>query len=511
MNTARTRWRATTGSVRARGATAALLAVLLAASVTAACTPFPEDADPYRLWVSIGEGQMTLDWVSPDGQPGHEYEVQYLTEQSGWIDLPRTTSTSATFDTPLNRTRYTFRVRTAANGGTPPGAFSRLVSAVYVDLLLPVIRIDTDGRQPILDRENYVRGSMTLDPKGSGYAPYSGTIDIRGRGNSTWKYPKKPYRIRLDTSSPLMGIASNRHWVLLANFLDRSQVRSWVAGELGKQATNLAWTPTFRHVEVVLNGDYVGVYQLTEHVRIGSNRVAINSMSPSHTSGSELTGGYLLEIDGRLEENNEPGFRTARTVPVVIKDPDPAQPEQFNYIRNYVQSFENALFSSQFTDPSVGYRSFVDVGSYIDHYLVQELTRNQDVFWSSTYFYKPRNEKIRFGPLWDFDASVGTTRAAVESPPEGWRARDRGTWVQRFFRDPAFVQEVIDRWDALKPGFDALPAQTEALGESLRPAIANDQARWWNYEQTPADEPQFIREWLETRIAWMDAQYHPTG
>lgn len=479
----------------------ALVTALVA--VISACTPPPEP-DTFRLRTSLGEGEIVVAW---DGSSG-PYDVQ-VGDDTGWSPLVTTSDTSTVFTDVTNRSVYRFRVREAAKSGKPAGSWSPAVAAFYVELLLPVVRIDTNGGAPILDRDNYVPGTISIDPNGSAYAAYSGTMGIRGRGNSTWAYPKKPYRVKLDTKSPIMGIASEKDWVLLANYLDRSQLRTVAAMEASR-ATDVLYTSTLRHVEVILNGRYDGVYVLTQHNELGPDRVDITEMEPEDISGTEVTGGYRLEIDARLEENDEPGFRTTKNVPVVVKDPDPAAPEQMTYIRNYVQSFEDALFSANFKDPVDGYRKYADSASFVDHYLVQELTSNQDYFFSSTFMTKERGDDlIRFGPHWDFDNSMGSIRGASEFPAEGWWARQRPRpWINRIFQDETLHQEIVERWDELKPAFDQIAADLLPQGAALEEAILNDALRW-SYTPHESDSPEFLNDWMTTRIAWIDAQLHP--
>lgn len=500
-------------AVRPRRSAARVAVVLstLLIGLAAACTipPPTPTPDAYGFRVALGDGAMVLSWHAPEGTDPESYDIQVITaEDPTWSDLLTTPDTSATLTGLENGVRYTYRVRSSAAPGVAPGAWSKSIPRYYFELNLPIIRIDTENDAPILDKENYVPGSVTLDPNGSAYAPYSGTLGIRGRGNSTWKYPKKPYRMKLDTKSSLMGMPAERDWVLLANFVDQSQLRSWVAGQ-ASNATDLAFTPTYdRFVEVVLNGDYLGVYQLTQHMELGSDRIDITEMEDTDNQGVELTGGYRLEIDGRLEENNEPGFRTQKNVPVVVKDPDPMTAQQRNYIRSYVQQFENTLFGENMADPVDGYRKYLDLHSFIDYYLVQELTRNQDVYWSSTYFTKERGEdQFRFGPIWDFDRSMGTEKGVVPQPPDGWHARTKGAWTRQIFRDDTMLPELADRWNELKPSFDAIVPQIVPLGQSLRPAIESDATRW-GYSMLESDSPEFLRQWLTERIAWMDSQFN---
>ena len=195
----------------------------------------------------------------------------------------------------------------------------------------------------------------------------------------------------------------------------------------------------------------------------------------------------------------------------MVKDPDPATPEQRNYIRGYVRAFERALFAPNFTDPVDGYRKYLDVDSFIDHYLVQELTRNQDVFWSSTFFTKERGDDLfRFGPVWDFDRSMGTLQGSVLAEPEGFRARGRGPWSRQIFKDPTFVQQVAQRWQELRDDFLTIPGMLLTKGAELRPAIRSDLVKW-NYPSTDdlheTDTPEFLAQWLTQRIAWLDTQY----
>ena len=496
---------------RARTVVAASLAMLLVAVAAACVPPNPVPTpNPFGLRTVLGDGSIDLTWHEPaEGAPaGYDVQVLVGAGTGGWQNLGSTEETSSSFTDVSNRERYSFRVRSAAGAGEPAGLWSPPVATIYVDLLLPVLRIDTQGDAPILDKDNYVPGTVELDPNGTDFEPYSGTMGIRGRGNSTWTYIKKPYRMKLDTKSELMGMAAEKDWALLANYVDRSQLRNWAAMQ-ASEATSLAYTPTIQHIEVVLNGQYQGVYTITQHNEIGEDRINITEMEDTDNSGVELTGGYRLEIDARLEENNEPGWRTPRGVPVVVKDPDPTTPQQSSYIRNLVNAFESSMFASNFADPVNGFRKYLDMENFIDNYLVLELTRNQDAFFSSTFFTKERGEDFfRFGPVWDFDNSMGNHLAVTDLPPEGWWARTRGPWMNRVFLDPTLHAEVAERWNDLKPAFEAIGDEMEALGNSLSPAIDNDAAKW-RYERHETDAPAAVDDWLDARIAWLDAQFNP--
>ncbi len=488
---------------------AAAAAVATVAVIAAACgTPAGPPAQGNGLPVLrsyLGESSIDLSWDLTEHGVQGGYEIQVASSGVPWSTVERTNGTSTSFTDVVPGTTYGFRIGAAVDGG-PTTLWGPTINVRFYDLVLPVIRIDTEDAAPVADKENYVPATMTLDPNGSEYAAFSGTLGIRGRGNSTWLEPKKPYRLRLDTKSPLMDIASNRHFVLLANAIDRSQLRTFAASELA-HSTDLAWTPTYRHVEVILNGQYDGVYQLSEHIRPDPDRVDIDELGPDDNSGHELTGGYLLEVDQRLEENDEPGFRTARdNYPIVVKEPDPMTPEQRDYITSHVQEFEDRLYSPNYTDPVDGYRPYLDVDAFIDHYLVQEVTANMDGFRYSTFFSKARgDDRLRYGPIWDFDQSMGSARSWRPLNPTGWQHQNSSLWTQRLLSDPSFRAELDARWDELQPVFAQLPAQLATLGQELAPAIANDGHRW-NYSLVDADTPSFLSTWLTTRLNWIDTQ-----
>jgi hypothetical protein len=466
------------------------------------CTvPEPAYVTP-PIHIELVSGGLELSWPETASGQSFGYELLSKIDGGAWAPLATPASNSFTFGDVTPRTTYWFKVRSLKAPGAATNPFSDSVSAMYVEPALPVVRISTVGYKPVTSKETYLPGTMTIDPNGSGFAPYSGSMQIKGRGNSTWKLAKKPFKVKLDSKSAILGMPTEKDWVLLANYMDRSQLRTWTAMSMSQQ-TGLAWTPRCRHVEVIYNGSYNGAYQLCEQVEVSKDRVNITAMDEQDIASPEVTGGYLMELDTRLEENHEPGWRTAHDVPVVVKDPEPPTAEQWDYIKGYIDTFEDRLFSTEYTDPVEGYAPYLDVDAFIDHWILQEVARNGDGFWSSTYFTKERgDDHLRFGPLWDFDRSMGSFWTDKPQPPEGWYARGHGRWTNRLFTDPAFVDAVHQRWAELAPGFAAMAPQIDTLGAELAPAVDNDAARW-GYTKQPEDEPAFISNWLTTRIQWM--------
>lgn len=377
---------------------------------------------------------------------------------------------------------------------------------------LPVLAITTAGGAPI-GRDDYVDAQMTLEGDGFNHA---GALQIRGRGNSTWLMDKKPYRVKLDQKTPLLGMPSSKHWVLLANHADKTLLRNYVAFEAG-QRLGMAWTPRSRFVDVQLNGAYLGVYQLTEQIRIDRDRVNIPELTPGDITRPAISGGYLLELDGRRDCAPAVQFDTF-LVPFCIDNPDEETlaPEQYAYIASYVRNTEAAIYSPYFADPVNGYAAWIDTASFIDWYLVNELLKNQDARdGSSIWNFKDRGGKFARGPLWDFDIAAGNLFHGVKNDPYGWWIRG-GHWYVRLFEDPAFRAAVRARWDALKASqidtlLDAIDQQADvygaAFGANFGPWPVLTEILWPNAVVAGSYEGEiaYLKDWLTQRIAWMDA------
>jgi len=382
---------------------------------------------------------------------------------------------------------------------------------------LPIVRIVTQNEAPIVSKDDYVRATLTIDPNGTGEAAVSVPLRIRGRGNSTWAMPKKPYKLKLDDKASFLGMPSDKDWVLLANYSDKSLLRTRVAFELGDRV-GLPWSPRSRFVELFINDQYQGTYQLGEGVKVAKKRVDIPEPDEDEISEPEITGGYLLEVDARLD--GDVFFFTNVGLPILIDTPEAPAPEQYEYIRDYVLRTENAIYAPDFADPETGYAHYVDVDSFVHWYLVNEIFKNNDAaFYSSCWMYKQRDGKLFMGPLWDFDIGAGNVNYNGNDNPIGWYIRD-SLWISRLFEDPAFEARVKTRWNELKASqFDTILDFIDESATSLALASSNNFERWPILDQyvwpnavvtgSYEGEVQYLRDWLETRIAWMDAQFNP--
>lgn len=385
---------------------------------------------------------------------------------------------------------------------------------------LPVLAITTDNGLEITSREDYVTARITITDE-AGAVLTDTTTEIRGRGHSTWNYPKKPYRLKLTAKAALLGMPSNRHWVLLANYVDKSLVRTEAVFALSERM-GFAWTPRTRPVVVRFNGDYRGIYLLTEHIRIDPARVNINELKVGDTALPAISGGYLIEIDERLGEDYCPESIRSRAN-FCFSNPetllDPAWSAQKAWIDAYLAETESALYGPNFADPATGYAAYIDVAAAVDWYLVNEFVKNVDSnFFSSVWLYKPRGGKLTFGPVWDFDLAMGNANFGTGNDPTGWRTRS-AAWFTRMFEDPAFAARVKARWQQLR----ADGTINSVFGTIDRRAAFYDQVQVANFERWPIldtviplvrpvtgsypTQVTAVKDWMLLRRDWMDQQF----
>jgi len=372
------------------------------------------------------------------------------------------------------------------------------------DTRLPVVVIHTENKADIKDKENWISGTMTIDGINK-FDNYAGTMSIRGRGNSTWTYPKKPFAIKLDNKSDILGMPSHKRWILLANYMDRTLMRNKIASEISK-VTDLEWTPRGEFVEVMLNDVHLGNYYLCEHIKLDKNRVDITEMKASDIDEESITGGYLIEMDLYYDEVNK--FRSEICdLPVMLKEPEEIQPQQFEYIQNYINSFERALYSEDFAITRE-YASYIVDTTFVDWWIVMELTRNFEASHpKSCYIYKDRSGSLKAGPVWDFDWGTFTHKS-------DFIAKD-AIWYSRLFKDPIFVKTVKARWERFKPQLEEIVLLIENEKKYLSNSAELNDAMWSisnkdvvnGDEHLPySDAVRQMRKNYEERLAWLDSK-----
>lgn len=374
---------------------------------------------------------------------------------------------------------------------------------------IPVFYIDTGGKG-IYDKKNYVDGTITVkDPERlySNITEFTAPMGIRGRGNSTWSFPKKPWKIKFDEKVSVLGLPADKEWCLLANYADRTLLRNVVAMELSK-ICGFSWTPRMISVEVYLNDEYQGVYTFCEHKKISADRVNLDIDA----------GDVYLEIEQQQDETT--CWWTGMGVPMMFSDPEEPGEEQLSYVKKYFEDFEASLYSADFDDPNTGYAAYIDVDSFIDYFIVQELSKNTDGnLRKSTFITKENGQKLEMYHLWDFDLTFGNNGGFLHDP-EGYWVKDYApgcvigdNWYNRMFRDPAFAKRVKDRWNELLPQLRAIPDFIDTQALYLDKAKDRNFQVWdiWesvDWVQCPSlgsyeKEIEFFKEFYTKRLEWM--------
>lgn len=347
---------------------------------------------------------------------------------------------------------------------------------------LPIVYLTTPGAQKIVSKDNWLKDCKIriMTPDGDEDLNAS-NVSLRGRGNSTWTYPKKPYAIKLNNKEEVLGMPKHKRWVLLANWMDRTLLRNSVAFEIARK-TSLSWTPRGTFVEVVLNGTHLGNYYLCEQIKVDKNRVNIAELKETDTEDPAITGGYLVELDTYFDEINK--FKTTyRQLPVNIKEPeeDVYNKEQKTYLENYFNKIESILYGE---NPPVdeSYADYINVTSFIDWWLVHELTTNGEANHpKSSYMHKDRGGKLTAGPVWDFD--WGTFRPNVN----GFAIKN-SIWYNSLFQDPEFIAAVKTRWNTLKPDFEAISRFIDEQAAYIRESAETDNNMWPITQNVNGDE-----------------------
>lgn len=422
-----------------------------------------------------------------------------------------------TVEVPENREDLDLRTQLTVRTQTKSKSISiKQKTAPLEGLYFPLLTIDTENKRPIVSKDNYINATITIesrDKKGEIVEKLLECItEIKGRGNTTWNMEKKPYRLKFDKSSEVLGMPKSKHWVLLANYSDKTLMRNELAFEISRRM-GFAYTPRIKYVDVVLNGDHVGNYMLCEHIRIDKNRVNIHELKPSDT---DITGGYLLEIDERM---GEPVWFETKEAKMIfcVKRPEDIPANQKEYISNHVQKVENILYGKNEVNPVDELPKYIDMTSFIDYLLLNELSKNVDGnLRLSTFVYKNRgDDKLYFGPVWDYDIAFGNVDYFGCNYTSAWYARTNAEWYKQFFAHAEFDKMVKDRWKELRSGeLKDLNTFIDILAQDIEVSQIKNFNRWnilnkavWPNPVVTGSyqgEVDYLKDWLAARISWMD-------
>ena len=385
---------------------------------------------------------------------------------------------------------------------------------LYVEpaLKIPTINIEINNFEDINSKDDYVKGTFEFNSRDYDFEDFVQPIKIRGRGNSTWDMPKKSYQFKLEEKHNLFNFPEDKKWLMLANYSDKTMLRNALAFELG-YLSELDWTPNYHFAEVVINGKAKGLYQFTEKVETGDyNRVKI---------GDE---GFLLEVDqlSRIDFDDI-SFWTEKKLLFVVKDPDlESGSSELEKIKSYVIQTENVLYGDEFDDPSTGYSKYIDVDSFVDWYLINEISKNNDaIFFSSVYMNYVQGGKLKMGPIWDFDIAFGNINYNNNEKIDGFYVKN-APWIERLFQDKFFVEKVKSRYNYFYNNKNTIIDKSNYYSEQLAQARFNNENIWnvlgkyvWpnnvtfnsSWSSSPFKEEQnYLNSWISDRMDWLNVE-----
>ena len=406
---------------------------------------------------------------------------------------------------------------------------------------LPVIYIDTSDGADIIVKSDEKTSNVRVQGNAEFKQQYDGLAFVKGRGNSSWGLPKKPYKVKLDKKTDMFGFGKQKHWVLLANYIDASSMRNKTAydmsGAFGLVHQDSTW------VEVVFNGRFDGLYQFCEHVRVDATRVDIHNweddveneedLSSIDPAVADITGGYLWELSDEYDEVSKfkidvtGNGETNEDIPVMFNRPEFAftNPAMMEWCSNFWHDVYAAWTSplNRTADGSVSWEELCDIDSMVSYWLVNEIFGNDDAWYKSRYCYKDIGGKLTFGPVWDFDWGLGSVAVGTNSVSRWRLARENNSgWPVSFYKewldDPWFCLKAMEKYWAMRPKFASLLAEGGDYDSSvacLHEAGLADDVRWnaaressyGTNRRTQAGDAALFKWWMKTRLEWLDTQF----
>ena len=375
---------------------------------------------------------------------------------------------------------------------------------------IPRIVIETGNRKEIKDRETEIPAKMQIWGDSTAESEIMG-LTIRGRGNSSWNLmPKKSYKIEFEKKQSMLGMPKDKDWTLIANYADKTLMKNYLVYNL---SANLGayYSPRCEFVELFLNDEYLGVYLLTETIKVSKNRIDIPQNEDS----------YLVEIDGKYKNGEQVVF--SDIIPKAynknsfrIHEPKNASENALLKFENYIQTFE--LFLKKIDSKTTNdIDQWIDIYDYIRYYWVQEFSKNPDaVFSTSVYFIWEVGDVIKMGPVWDFDISFGGHNDSTYIHPENWYVKD-ACWNAYLFKDSTLNRANIDYWIENKQKFANTLDVIDSMYNYLEKAAKNNFEKWnilqstdlayFHYRYSSYKEAvDDLKKWIDKRIQWIDSQ-----
>ena len=413
---------------------------------------------------------------------------------------------------------------------------------IFTTSNLPIVVINTNG-QTIVDDPRIVcdmgiidNGFGTINSINDPFNDYNGKISIEYRGSSSQTFPKKPYALETQDSIgnnnnvSLLGMPIENDWILYAPYSDKALMRNFLTFDLGRKMGHYA--PRTVYCELVINGDYKGIYILMEKIKRDKDRVDIAKLDTDDLAGDSLTGGYIIKVDkytgtGGVDWLSDFPNISGGSLYIQYHYPEATalQPQQLNYIEQYVDSFEYALNGLNFADTSIGYAKYIDINSFIDFYIINEISKNIDGYRLSTYMHKDKQSKggkLTMGPFWDFNLAFGNADYCNGGITSGWEVNggcggNNPFWFERLLDDTIYENKLKCRWEYLREKSfhqDSIFNFIDSMALYLNDAQQRNFQQWptlgtyvWpNFYvgSTYQDELNFFKTWIGDRLLWID-------
>ena len=388
--------------------------------------------------------------------------------------------------------------------------------AEYLSGTLPVMYVNTQDSTPITSKDYYLDGTYYLDATGFedrfesiGSVDNQLPLQIKGRGNATWRqFDKKPYRIKLESKAALMGLSKSKHFCLMAH----ASGAVFCADRMGfalSDRLGLAWAPRLEPVELVLNGDYVGLYWVCEHIRVAKDRVNIKEQDDGEEDPEAITGGWLMELDNTPDPNQFDLFDRSdgTTMHFTWHSPDSLSDAQFNYIKNFISTADSLIYVADKNDTA--WQQYIDIDALVRFYVVNEMMDNGESFTGSCFFHKDRGDstKIIFGPVWDMGSCFSHWKIAFtdfiycQTPSYAHQH-----WIGELAKFNAFQRKVREVWREVKENnWDNLDDVIDEILDKVEVASASDKRRWPDYGfSTVEKRKRAYKSSLQLKCEWLD-------
>lgn len=385
---------------------------------------------------------------------------------------------------------------------------------------LPTVKITVGGKT--IEKGVYTAGTIVFeDPDGmySSVKELSCPMRIKGRGNTSWDQPKKPYKIKLDEGAKVFGLHKDKDWVLIANYSDKTLLRNLVGFKVSR-IVEMEWTPAGRSVEVYMDNKYLGVYTLQEHKETNKDKVVADIVTETST---DITGDYYLEMNVAMDADFN--FKSEYMAFSAVEPEIPTAAQQ-KYLQNYINEAEKAIMGSK-----QGYKDYLDADSWIRFFIIEELAKNIDGnSRKSSFVLKRKNGPFSVVNVWDFDLAFGNanyfTDFGESNGPEGWYVKIYGYrhyqkndgWINKMFQDPEFTARAKELWQKYYPALlEEVPAYIEREAARIGDeAYARNFNTWrilgtyvWPnvyYGKTVREDIDYMKKYYLDRLDWMNSQ-----